>query len=102
MEGGSSAYSSGEPCPPWERAGLFCINISCPVLQESGESYLEKAEKMYSQMYSTREKVRAAPKRGSRVLRVRIPRGSLSPAEAAFRALREAMGWNDPWNSPMV
>lgn len=47
-------------------------------LQESGESYLEKAEKMYSQMYSTREKVRAAPRRGNRVLLVWSPwEGSL-------------------------
>lgn len=33
-------------------------------LQEPGQSYLEKAERMYSQMYSTREKVRAAPRLG--------------------------------------
>lgn len=33
-------------------------------VQEPGQSYLEKAEKMYSQMYSTREKVRAAPRLG--------------------------------------
>lgn len=33
-------------------------------VQEPGQSYLEKAEKMYAQMYSTREKVRAAPSLG--------------------------------------
>jgi len=51
-------------------------------LQESGESYLEKAEKMYSQMCSTREKVRVAlgGKRGGE---------ALSPE-------------TDPFGSPMV
>lgn len=40
------------PTPP------FCS------LQEPGQSYLEKAERMYLQMHSTREKVRAAPRLG--------------------------------------
>ncbi|PKU34258.1 wd repeat-containing protein 18 [Limosa lapponica baueri] len=36
----------------WHQRGDSRQNLSC----DSGESYLEKAEKMYAQMYSTREK----------------------------------------------
>lgn len=55
-------------------------------LQESGESYLEKARKTYSQMYSTREKVRAALRWGSGVLLVQTSWWS-SAAEPALGAL---------------
>lgn len=60
---GLCTSSSGGPCPEHgERAWIFCMIPPVWSLQESGESYLEKAEKMYSQMYSTREKVSAAPR----------------------------------------
>lgn len=64
---------------------------------------MEKAEKMYAQMYSTREKVRAAPRWGNRVLLVRTPWGVLSSAEPVLRALRKLeTGRNEPSNLLMV
>ena len=58
---------------------------------------------MYSQMYSTREKVRAALRRGNRVLLVRSPWEVLSSAEPVPRALcKLGTGRNEPWNLLMV
>lgn len=72
------------PCAGAAGGGLGSSASIIPIwsLQESGESYLEKAEKMYSQMCSTREKVRVAlgGKRGGE---------ALSPE-------------TDPFGSPMV
>lgn len=80
--------------------------VSIWSLQESGESYLEKAEKMYSQMCSTREKVRAALVGGKGVerhfvLRQILP-GLLWQQSCSSGRCAE-LGWgNKSWNPLMV